>query len=93
MQNRHERLEIQCKRKRELTLRRDLDPALPAGGATPHAAGRDPAAANTLETYNRTRAPPAGRRRGGERWCGDDGGARSHSEHVLKPVEIVSFTL
>jgi hypothetical protein len=80
----HERLRIQCER--ELTLRRDLDPALPGPGATPHAAGRDPAAANTLKTYGRTRAPPARRRRDGERWCGADRGARSHSEHLLDAV-------
>nr|ACL54243.1 unknown [Zea mays] len=63
-----------------------LTPPCPAPGATPHAAGRDPAAANTLKTYGRTRAPPARRRRDGERWCGADRGARSHSEHLLDAV-------
>jgi hypothetical protein len=44
--------------RRELTLRRDLDAALP--GATPHAAGREPAAADGREAYGlRSRAPPA----------------------------------
>jgi hypothetical protein len=79
--------------RRELTLRRDLDAALP--GATPHAAGREPAAADGREAYGlRSRAPPAGRGRGAEGRCGD-GGARRHSEKRMetRAVNALSASL
>jgi hypothetical protein len=61
---------VQVQERRELTLRRDLDAALP--GATPHAAGREPAAADGREAYGRrSGAAPYGRGRGAERRCGD----------------------
>ena len=77
---------------RGLTLRRDLDAALP--GPTPHAAGRRAAAANTWETYDRGRALPAGRRRRGERRRWGEDGARRHlvtTEHLLPAGDALSL--